>query len=989
MSKCTIHRFCLYILTTAAVMSSTAQAGKQKWESLVRASNPVHWYGFNEDAGTTDTEDKGSGGLNGTYRALVDLGQEGLFGDGEAVLFERGGQDDVMWTQGGDLAAEAWTAEFIVKKLTHDVASLSDSPAFSIRVVGWGVNEELSFTEYGVIDAQFDSAGGPDLVAPLDEWIHVTYRKNAQGVQVFLNGVLTGTTSTTIDCPIESFGGRAGGASDGMNGFMDEAVIYDYDLTDADILAHAQAPFLPDIGAVILNPLDAVTDVFRTTSLRWAPGTHAVTHDVYFGTTFDDVNDAHRNAAMDVLVSQDQDANTFDPGTLDFDQTYYWRIDEVNGAPDRPIFKGDIWSFTVEPYSIQIPGADIIATASSSSNDFSMPEKTLDGSGLGADGTHSIAPDTMWFTAAVDLEPWIQYEFDEVKKLDIMKVWNSNSSAENAIGWGIKDVGVEYSVDGENWDALPEAAQIERAPGLPSYSQYDTVDFGGVAARVVRLNIQSNWGGILMAYSLSEVQFNAIPVVVRTPSPASGSTGILPGDVVVSWRAGRQAAQSTVYVSTDLDAVADGVAPSATSNTHSMDLSVFDLQMGETYYWRVDEVNNAEAVSVWPGPVWSLTVVDALVVDDFESYGNVSPDRPFQTWLDGFGYSTDEFFPAGYGGNGTGAGIGHDIWSLSSPYYGGDIMETANTMPGSSQAMPFYYTNTGGVVSHTERTFAAPQDWTAGGAQTLSIPFAGTSGNTGQLYIEINNTKVLYDGDATNMARAGWQTWLIDLSELGGALENVTSLTIGVDGAGAAGLVTIDDIRLISESIDSLIPAAAIQAWETAVTPDVPTFLLTNVVDGVYDIGTVSGDISYEFIVRSNADEAMASMGLLGRRDFGDSSAGLKYEQWPDTGTYGATIFGVADHDFGVPTAPGEDTHLVFNSSEATGITSLYVNGVYGGQIESAITVSGVTGIGYIASTEDGSTSFDNFDGNIFGVAVYDVPLSEAKIAAHADAFLK
>ena len=230
---------------------------------------------------------------------------------------------------------------------------------------------------------------------------------------------------------------------------------------------------------------------------------------------------------------------------------------------------------------------------------------------------------------------------------------------------------------------------------------------------------------------------------------------------------------------------------------------------------------------------------------------------------------------------------------------------------------------------------------------------------------------------------------MIDLSELGGALQNVTSMTIGVDGAGAAGLVTIDDIRLLSESLDSLIPVAAIQAWETAVTADAPTFLLTNIVDGVYDIGTLSGDISYEFIVRGNPAEEMASMGLMGRRDFGDSSAGLKYEQWPDTGTYGATIFGVADYDFGVATAPGEDTHLVFISSEAAGTTSLYVNGVYGGQIEDVITLSGVTGIGYIASAEDGSASFDNFDGSVFGVAVYDAALSEAAIAAHAEAFLE
>ncbi len=989
MCRQTVHRFGVCVLTIVMITGSAAQAGKQKWESLVRAGHPVHWYGFNEDAGTTDTEDKGSGGLNGTYRALVDLGQEGLFGVGEAVLFERGGQDDIMWTQGGDLVVDAWTAEFIVKKLTHDVASLCDSPDFSIRVVGWGVNDELSFTEYGVIDAQFDSAGGPDLVAPLDEWIHVTYRKNAEGVQVFLNGVLTGTTSTTIDCPIESFGGRAGGASDGMNGFMDEAVIYDYALTDADIQAHAQAPFQPDIGAVILEPLAGVTDVFRTTGLRWTPGTHAVTHDVYFGTVYSDVNEADRISPMDVLVSSDQDASQFDPGTLDFDQTYYWRVDEVNGAPDKTIFKGDIWRFTVEPYSIQIPGANIVATASSVSNEFSMASSTLDGSGLSPDGTHAIAPETMWFTAAVDLDPWIQYEFEAVKKLDTMTVWNSNSSAESAIGWGVKDVVIETSVDGETWDVLEGPYQISRAPGSPSYSQADALDLAGAAAKYVRLNIQSNWGGILTAYSLSEVQFKEIPVTARTPSPATGSTDISPDDAQVSWRAGREAAQSTVYVSTDPNEVANGVAPSETAETHQFDLNAFGLQMGETYYWRVDEVNEAEIVSVWPGPVWRLALVDAWMVDDFESYGNASPNRPFQTWLDGFGYSADEFFPVGYGGNGTGAGIGHDIWSLSSPHYDGDIMETSIALPGSGQSMALYYSNAGGVASETQRTFAAPQDWTIGGAQTLTISFYGTLGNTGQLFAEINNTKVSYDGDLANIALAGWQTWHIDLSDLGTTLQSVTSLTLGVDGAGAAGLVYFDDIRLVATRLESMIPTEAIEAWKTVVTADTPAFLITHDVDSVYDIGPVSGDISYEFIVRSNPDETMASMGLMGRRGFGDSSVGLKFEQWNNTGTYGATVFGVADHDFGTPTAPGEDTHLVFISSEDAGTTTLYVNGVYGGEIPSAITLNGVTGIGYIASVEDGSASFDNFDGNIFGVAVYDAALSESVIQAHADAFLK
>ncbi|MCP4453736.1 MAG: hypothetical protein GY809_19930 [Planctomycetes bacterium] len=543
------------------------------------------------------------------------------------------------------------------------------------------------------------------------------------------------------------------------------------------------------------SPADTVTDVLRDVQLSWAPGEFAVKHDVYFGTVFDDVNDAHNANPMDVLVSPAQDANAFDPGRLVFGQTYYWRVDEVNGAPDNTVFKGDVWRFEVEPYSIPIPGSTLSVTASSSSNEMSTPEKTIDGSGLDPNGLHDMAAETMWFTAAVDLDPWIQFEFDDVKKLDSMIVWNSNGAAESAIGWGVKAVEIAYSVDGESWDVLADANQFSRAPGLPTYDQYDTVDFGGAAAKFVRLNIQSNWGGILMSYGLSEVQFAMIPVAARAPEPVSGSVGVLP-TATIQWRAGREADQHTIYMSTDVNAVADGTAPSATSATHSLDLTSLDLELGQTHYWRVDEVNEAEVPPVWAGPVWTLKTPATLVIDDFEGYSNGSPDRPFQTWLDGIGYSADEFFPVAYGGNGTGAAIGHDIWSLSSPHFDGTIMETSLVYSG-SQSLPLYYTNTGGVSSETNRTFTVAQDWTAAGIKSLSLFFRGASDNDGgQLYIKINNTQITYDVDVVDLTRAIWHPWTIDLSTVGEDLSAVSSLTIGIEGTGATGVVTIDNIRL-------------------------------------------------------------------------------------------------------------------------------------------------------------------------------------------------
>ncbi|MCP4453915.1 MAG: discoidin domain-containing protein, partial [Planctomycetes bacterium] len=236
------------------------------------------------------------------------------------------------------------------------------------------------------------------------------------------------------------------------------------------------------------SPRNEEIDVPQDLVLTWDPGDFAVTHDVYFGETFQDVD----SATQPTHGSLDVNAVALD--RLEFGKTYYWRVDEVNGAPDNFVYTGPVWSFEVEPYSRLVPGEMLTVTASSSSNELSIPERTVDGSGFGDDNTHSMRAEDMWFSGNPDLAPWIQYEFDEIKKLDIMKVWNSNSAAEMAIGWGVKDVQIEYSVDGEIWTVLEGANQLSRASGSTSYDQYDEIDFAGAAAKYVRLNIQSNWG---------------------------------------------------------------------------------------------------------------------------------------------------------------------------------------------------------------------------------------------------------------------------------------------------------------------------------------------------------------------------------------------------------------------------------------------------------------------------------------------------------------
>jgi hypothetical protein len=84
----------------------------------------------------------------------------------------------------------------------------------------------------------------------------------------------------------------------------------------------------------------------------WMPGSFAVSHDLYLATSFDDVNDGAEGTFVGNLATNSQILGLTGfpvPDGLVPGTTYYWRVDEVNDAdPDSP-WKGDVWSFTIQP----------------------------------------------------------------------------------------------------------------------------------------------------------------------------------------------------------------------------------------------------------------------------------------------------------------------------------------------------------------------------------------------------------------------------------------------------------------------------------------------------------------------------------------------------------------------------------------------------------------------------------------------------------------
>jgi hypothetical protein len=520
------------------------------------------------------------------------------------------------------------------------------------------------------------------------------------------------------------------------------------------------------------EPADNAGDVSCDTGLKWTPGEFAGTHDVYFGKTFADVNAARRDNPRGVQVSQGQTDAQYDPeGLLAYGQTYYWRIDEVNQTPDNTIFQGNVWSFTAEPYSYPLTG--VKATASSSQPNMG-PEKTVDGSGLTGD-LHGTDASTMWMSTGTKPN-WIQYEFNAVSQLDKLLVWNSNQIIETYIGFGAKDVTIEYSVDGVQWTMLAGVPQFAQGTGMAAYAANTTVGFGGVMAKYVRLTIDKNYSAVATQTGLAEVRFLYIPVQARAPRPADSATGVsLKGDL--NWRPGREAISHTVYFGTDSNAVASGAVTAQTVADHS--LTSGPLNLGTKYYWRVDEIGGA---GPYAGDLWSFTTQEYAVVDDFEAY-NDTDDRIYDNWIDGFDNP-----------KANGAIVGKD----QAPFAERTIIH------GGKQSMPLSYDNSGASVS--EAQLALDQDWTASGIKSLSLYFHGTVGNKGQLYVKINNAKVVYGGAAADIAAAQWLPWNIDLSKVATNLSHVTSLTIGIEGAGAKGTLYIDDLRLYPKAPEFIVP---------------------------------------------------------------------------------------------------------------------------------------------------------------------------------------
>ncbi|HEC03918.1 MAG TPA: LamG domain-containing protein, partial [Phycisphaerales bacterium] len=135
-------------------------------------------------------------------------------------------------------------------------------------------------------------------------------------------------------------------------GLIDDVRVYDHVLSQEEILVAMAGGGGGNPLAGAPNPADGALYENTWANLGWRAGYYAVSHDVYFGTSFDDVNNGVEGTFAGNLATTFQVVGFPgfpEPGGLVPGTTYYWRVDEVNDANASSPWKGDVWSFMVPP----------------------------------------------------------------------------------------------------------------------------------------------------------------------------------------------------------------------------------------------------------------------------------------------------------------------------------------------------------------------------------------------------------------------------------------------------------------------------------------------------------------------------------------------------------------------------------------------------------------------------------------------------------------
>jgi hypothetical protein len=99
------------------------------------------------------------------------------------------------------------------------------------------------------------------------------------------------------------------------------------------------------------KPSNGAIDVKHTQILKWVAADSAASHQVYFGTDKEVVRNAN-TGSPEYKGTRNLGSESYDPGKLEWDTTYYWRVDGVNNANPKSPWVGLVWSFTTADFLV-------------------------------------------------------------------------------------------------------------------------------------------------------------------------------------------------------------------------------------------------------------------------------------------------------------------------------------------------------------------------------------------------------------------------------------------------------------------------------------------------------------------------------------------------------------------------------------------------------------------------------------------------------------
>jgi len=604
---------------------------------------------------------------------------------------------------------------------------------------------------------------------------------------------------------------------------------------------------VPAVRAFHPDPQNGASGVSRSLILSWASAGPGIEHDVYLGDDEAAVMNATPASSGIYRGRQPSEVTTYAPGNLEWRKTYYWRIDEINQADSAVVSAGRVWCFTVNDFIVSrgpedgamdmdrspeltwTPGGPgLVYDVYLGETEDSVAKATTESQGIYRG--RQTPEKTSYSPPRLEWGKTYYWRIDVVDEADPAGVWSTdvwsftvidflvsrwpgNGAGDvvqsPALAWVPGESGLVYDVYfGDAEDSVASATRasqgVYRGRQASEMATYSPPGLKWAKTYYWRIDVvdETEPDGLWKSnvWSFTTAYF------ATSPHPADGDITEDLQSLVLSWVAAAPDVQHDVYFGEDEAVVANATPESAgiyrvRRPAKQASYAPGRLELGKTYYWRIDGVDLADPGTPSKGKVWrfrAVHLVPATILDDFEGYTDDEGSRVFETWIDGMGYAGSS---GTYPGNGTGSMVGE----VMAPYVERSIVHEGR------QSMPMYYDNTRSpFYSETQTTWATAQDWTLDGAHSVRLYFCGTAGNTpGCLYAGIQDaaghTAVATHSSDHAVVVPQWQQWRIPLRDLqaGGVnLAQVRALIVGVGSrtrprAGGTGKIYIDDICLM------------------------------------------------------------------------------------------------------------------------------------------------------------------------------------------------